>query len=71
MPKLIRAIRIRDIAYGLAGAFLGAATCFIAGLVYPGLPVTIILVGAIVGFLAGFFFGATAIGVLFDLLGVV
>ena len=64
---IMRRIRFRDLAYGLAGTLLAAVGCFIQAIIYPDVPRFVFLIIIALGFLAGFFFGSKAILALLDL----
>jgi len=62
-------IRFGNFVYGLVGALLAGVSCFIAQIIHPDLPEFVYYIVIILGFLAGFFFGSTAILALLDTLG--
>jgi hypothetical protein len=64
-------IPFRDLVYGLVGALLAAVNCYIAAIIYPQMPEIVFFIVIALGFLAGFFFGSTAVLVLLTFLGAV
>ena len=71
IKRLFHGIRFRDLACGLGGALLAGGNCFLASIIYPDMPVFVIYIGVLLGFFAGFFFGAAAVLALLATLGVV
>jgi len=64
-------IPFRDLAYGLVGALLMAVNCYIAAIIYPQMPEFVFVIVIALGFLAGFFFGSTAVLTILQFLGAV
>jgi len=64
-------IPIRDLAYGLVGGLLAAVNCYIAAIIYPQMPEFVFVIVIALGFLAGFFFGSTAVLTILQFLGAV
>ena len=69
--KFARRINLRDVIYGLVGAVLMAVNCYIAAIIYPQMPEFVFVIVIALGFLAGVFFGSTAVLTILQFLGAV
>jgi hypothetical protein len=69
--RIMQRIPFRDLVYGLVGALLAAVNCYIAAIIYPQMPEFVFVIVIALGFLAGCFFGSTAVVALLTFLGAV
>ena len=69
--KFTRRVHLRDVVYGLVGALLMAVNCYIAAIIYPQMPEFVFVIVIVLGFLAGFYFGSTAVLTILQFLGAV
>jgi hypothetical protein len=69
--RFVRRIRWGDFIYGSICAVVSGINCYVAAIIYPQIPDFVFAVVTVLGFLAGFFFGSTAILTILSFLGAV